>query len=103
MLMKILLAGGTEGEQEFSSHTELDAYFEEPPQINIQPFEWWKVQEHKFPILAKLAKKYLPIPATSVPCEHSSQAGNIVNKKRSCLTPENVCKLVMLTENQEYL
>jgi len=37
--MKILLAGGTEGEQEFSSHTELDAYFEEPPQINIQPFE----------------------------------------------------------------
>jgi len=39
MLMKILLAGGTEGEQEFSSHTELDAYFEEPPQINIQPFE----------------------------------------------------------------
>jgi len=54
--------------------------------------------------LAKLAKKYLPIPATSVPCERLfSTAGNIVNKKRSCLTPENVCKLVMLTENQEYL
>ena len=45
-------------------------------------------------------KNYLAIPATSVPAEHAfSEAGHIVNQKRSCLLAENVNKLVFLAEN----
>ena len=45
-----------------------------------------------------LARKYLAIP-TSVLLEHAISSGHIVNKKRSCLLPENVQQLVFLAEN----
>ena len=45
-------------------------------------------------------KKYLAIPATSVPAEHAfGIAGHIVNQTRSYLLAENVNKLVFLAEN----
>ena len=50
--------------------------------------EWWKKYEYSYPRLSVLAKKYLAIPASSVPSERVfSLAGNIVNKKRSRLNP----------------
>ena len=64
------------------------------------PLHWWSTSYTRYPYLSNLAKKYLAIPATSVPAERAfSIAGHIVNQKRSCLLPENVNKLVFLTEN----
>jgi hypothetical protein len=51
--------------------------------------------------LAKLAKMYLGIPATSASSKPVfSTAGNIVTSKRSCLLPENVNLLVFLLKNK---
>ena len=59
------------------------------------PLQRWSNNEKNFPHLATLARKYLCVPATSVPSERAfSTSGYVVNDKRSCLLPENVNKLV---------
>ena len=64
------------------------------------PLDFWKINSTRYPALSTLAKKYLAVPATSVPSENAfSCAGHIVNKKRSCLLPENVQMLVFLAQN----
>ena len=43
------------------------------------PLEWWARKEKQFPRLAKLAKTYLAVPATSTPSERIfSLAGNTI-------------------------
>lgn len=64
------------------------------------PLVWWRQHEVNFPLVAKLAKKYLCIPATSSASERVfSTSGNIVTCKRSCLKPERVDQLVFLALN----
>ena len=64
------------------------------------PLQWWLDHGRHFPILSRIAKKYLCIPATSVPSERAfSVAGYIVNEKRSCLLPESVNSPVFLAAN----
>ena len=48
-----------------------------------ESLEWWKLNQHRFPILSSIAKKYLCIPTTSVPCERLfNDAGTVVDRKR---------------------
>ena len=64
------------------------------------PLEWWKTEETKFPSLAKLAKKYLCVCATSVSSERIfSTGGSIVTDSRTCLKPERVDSLVFFAKN----
>lgn len=64
------------------------------------PLDWWRLHQANFPRVAKLAKKYLCIPATSAPSERAfSTGGNIVSCHRSLLKPETVDKLVFLANN----
>nr|XP_061819122.1 E3 SUMO-protein ligase ZBED1-like [Nerophis lumbriciformis] len=80
---------------------ELVSYFGESPiSKDENPLKWWKEHQARFPNLAMLARSYLSVPATSTPSERLfSAAGNIVNKKRTSLTPEHVDMLTFLHYN----
>ncbi|KAK0153312.1 Zinc finger BED domain-containing protein 1 [Merluccius polli] len=61
------------------------------------PLTWWKTNKKRFPFMAKLARKYLCICATSTPSERVfSTAGSVVTPIRSLLKPDKVNMLVFL-------
>ena len=70
------------------------------PDAESNPLDWWKLQALKYPVLAKLAKKYLCICASSSPSERLfSVSGNICSKKRTLLKPDKLNMLVFLAKN----
>ena len=81
------------------ANLEMKAYLKEDS-TEENPLEWWKKNAFRYPLLSNIARRYLIIPATSVPSERVfSAAGHIANQKRACLLPENVSMLVFLAEN----
>jgi hypothetical protein len=61
------------------------------------PLEWWRRRQHEFPILFKLARMYLCIPATSAPSERIFSAAElIIRKLRASTKPENAGRLVFI-------
>ena len=81
------------------ANLEIKAYLKEES-TEEAPLEWWKRNAFHYPLLSNIARRYLIIPATSVPSERVfSTAGHIANQKRACLLPENVTILVFLAEN----
>jgi len=85
--------------------TQFQCYLAEPQlRYDFDPFEWWKSNEKKYPLVANAAKKCLSIPATSVSSERCfSTAGNVVTPKRNSLAPENVNMLVFLYQNRQLM
>lgn len=83
--------------------TQFTGYLSEPQlRFDLNPLEWWRTREDKYPAIAAIAKKYLAIPSTSASSERCfSTAGNIVTPKRSSLLPENVDTLVFLYQNRK--
>jgi uncharacterized membrane-anchored protein YhcB (DUF1043 family) len=64
---------------------------------------WWTANRSRYPRVATLARKYLCIPATSVPSEQLfSHAGDTITKKRNSLKPENAELLVFVGDNYKY-
>lgn len=88
-----------------SAIIEVQRYLEERTiDITEDPLSWWRVKQHAYPILAKLARKYLCMVASSVPCERVfSKTGDIVNEKRTRLKPSKVMQLIFLNANQKYV
>ncbi len=67
---------------------------------DADPLEWWRCHQVNFPRIAKLARQYLCIPATSAPSERAfSTGGNIVTCHRAALKPDAVDRLVFLAQN----
>ena len=63
------------------------------------PLLWWMTNQAKYPLVSKVAFKYLGIPATSVPSERLfSKAGELVSKRRNRLKP-NVDLLLFLNQD----
>lgn len=94
-----------ESGKESSVDKEIRDYFAEP-QIcyKADAFDWWKLREKKYPLLSRLAKKYLCIPATSVTSERVfSSSGYVVSPLRSCLASFNVAINVFLYQNRQFL
>jgi hypothetical protein len=70
---------------------------EDPIPLHDDPLEWWKAHQSTYPILSRMAKYYLGIPAASVPSERVfSSAGEIVCAQKSSLSGENVDMLIFL-------
>jgi hypothetical protein len=66
--------------------------------MDTDVYQWWHARHTS--ILYKVALKYLSIPATSVPSERLfSQAGILLNQKRSKLTSEHTDMILFLNQN----
>ncbi|KAJ8410623.1 hypothetical protein AAFF_G00195270 [Aldrovandia affinis] len=84
-----------QAEEEIKKYTEAA-----PLPLSGNPLDWWKGHHSEYPLLAKLAKRYLCVPGTSVSAERVfSNAGDIVTAQRSNLTPEHVDQLLFLHKN----
>ena len=80
---------------EFEAYTSLERL-----RRKEDPLAWWRDHEKHLPKLARLAKKYLAIPATSVPSERVfSKAGQLVSARRANLNPKNVDMILFLNKN----
>lgn len=76
--------------------SEVDIYLEEKVELpQVDPIEWWRTYESRFPNLSRMARDYLAIPATSVPSERCfSIAGSVLTKRRSSMT-EGMANAIM--------
>jgi hypothetical protein len=98
---------GDDDDDDLMNEDEVDRYLDRirTPQANsvIDPFQWWRDHEKEFPILFKVSRKYLGIPATSVPSERLfSDAGNQITNERNRLKPDTVNELLFVKRNREY-
>ncbi|XP_033634973.1 zinc finger BED domain-containing protein 4-like isoform X1 [Asterias rubens] len=93
----------TQMNPEAMAKDEVLRYIREPSlTLEEDPLKWWKMNEHRFKLLARAAREYLCIPVTSVPTERLfSTAGDIVSSKRACLKPSHVDHLTFLHDNLE--
>lgn len=58
---------------------------------SFQIIKWWQEHQKSFPILARIAKDILAVPASSVASESAFSAGRrVLDEKRSRLTPESI-------------
>jgi hypothetical protein len=82
--------------------SEIDRYKAIPAVAeSVNPLEWWRSNSDDFPILSRMAKRYLAIPASSAASERAwSVLGNIFTRRRNRLTSETLCKLLMVKHNQ---
>ena len=100
--MSFLLGATTSTQDKHPSWKDEFVLFVRVPQLHHDEdaLVWWRVNEPRFPTIAKIAKSYLCCPATSVPSERIfSTAGNVITNKRCSLTPDNADMLIFLNKN----
>lgn len=86
-----------------SDSVSLDMNDEKTDEFN-DPLQWWKKNEPKYETLAKMAKKYLCIPAASAPSERIwSRSSSILSMKRSRLSDDVASDIMFIRENIDLL
>ena len=81
---------------------EFQLYLETKITEFVDVMDWWKLNKNSFPKLARLARRYLSIQATSVPSERLfSAAGQTISKRRSALSSDTADKLLFLNKNMK--
>ena len=71
------------------------------PSKNVNILHWWRDHEKVLPLLSKLAKKVLTVPASSSKSERVfSTGGNFVTSKRNKIAPKKVEDLILIKENK---
>jgi hypothetical protein len=67
------------------------------------PLDWWNKNQIAYPILARLAKIYLAVQATSAPSERIfSLASRIISSRRSRLDPSIAGKMLFVSQNWKW-
>ena len=91
-----------EGSEDTSSaQIELDIFLKEKVVGKVDAFEWWDQNKFRFPNIFHFVKKYLIVPATSVPAERVfSKAGEIISSKRNRLSRKRANELIFLNINK---
>lgn len=81
--------------------TELMMYLgEDAIDWKLDPIDWWRVNAHRFPILAAIARRFLSAPATSVASEQLFSVANVVfDPRRSRLSAVKAEQLIFLNRN----
>ncbi|XP_042213373.1 zinc finger BED domain-containing protein 4-like isoform X2 [Homarus americanus] len=85
------------------SETEVSLYLNQPClQEDGDPLGYWKAKQPEFPVLARLAAKYLAIPATSAPVERMfSIVGKLFRPERCNLRDKRFEQLMMIRCNPQ--
>jgi len=64
------------------------------------PYTWWEQNNKQYPAAAAVARRYLCVPATSVPSECLfSSAGDMITKKRNSIKPAKAEKVIFQMNN----
>jgi hypothetical protein len=64
------------------------------------PLKWWAARSNTIPTVARLARKYLAIPAKCVPSERLfADSGHVMNKRRTRLSAQMFGKIVFCQNN----
>jgi hypothetical protein len=90
------LFGGEDGPSTLEE--ELDMYFAEASISPVSdPLDWWRGKQDLYPTVAKVARRWLSIPATSASVERLfSRAGAVIDDRRTRLRPATAEMLVGL-------
>lgn len=109
-LNKVLQQKWKEGLQRISKHppgqVEVTRYFEAVESLadGVDPLEYWKSQNHEYPLISDVAVDILVIPATSAPVERVfSSAGESTTGKRNRLSDKNLEREILLKKNKYFL
>ena len=63
------------------------------------PFSWWRDRRGSYPLMSRLARKYLSVQATSTPAERVMSAmGIVLEKKRQAMTGELFSEIMFLSD-----
>ena len=91
---------------------EFDVYFKEPPIVNekgqfdldFSPCDYWKVNQHRFPALAPIARDVMGIPVSSANIERAfSTAFDILSAMRNKIKPKLFDMLAFIKRNSHLL
>jgi len=79
----------------------LDLYVAFPTTYRDQcPLQWWTANMNSYPLVVKVTRCLLAIPATLVASERlCSKAGDVITKKHNRLVPTKADRVVFLMEN----
>ena len=106
-LLQSLHNDGSDEEEKIDTPTEeISTFFAEKLRIDkskIDPLQWWKENEKRYPALVQEARRVLSMRSTSASSERVfSTADRVVTSLRASLSPENVDALVFLHRNTSY-
>ena len=88
------------GSQESTLEDELQCFVNEKS-VGMDPLQWWRENEARFPKVAVVARCVLLVPATSVPSERVfSSTGLLLSKLRNRLSSCIVDAIVFLNKNR---
>lgn len=84
---------------------QLENYIAEPLcKRSLSPLQWWRNKEHRFPAVARLARKYLSIPATAIPAGRAfAPRESPVVHRRAMLGPKHLDQVLFLHQNCDYV
>ena len=86
-----------------TSKSELERYLSsELADESINPLLWWKANSSIYPTLSRMARDFLAVEATSVPCEEIFSGGvDLITPDRCSLNPDTI-RMAMCLKNWKF-